>query len=139
MDCFIAMLRGQCSQFNCKISQSIFPLHNPSAFHLTLSSGQTEPRLWWQCPNILTFWSSGFFCSCNAHLCGSAAPAFCHCYTQRCGCSQRISSLGISVCFCSFSLCPFLAFSLLCFLFLACLPLFPMYALKNGSFSLPKE
>lgn len=117
MDCLIAVLRDQGLQFNCKISQNIFSFHNPSAFQVTLSSGQTEPRLCWQCPNIPTFWSSGFFCSCNAHPCGSAAPAFCHCYTQRCGCSRWISSLGISVCFCSFSLGPFLAFSLLCLLF----------------------
>lgn len=61
MDCLIAVLRDQGLQFNCKISQSIFSFHNPSAFQATLSSGQTEPRLCWQCPNIPTFWSSGFF------------------------------------------------------------------------------
>lgn len=60
MDCFIAMLRDRL-QFNCKISQSIFSFHNPNAFQVTLSSGQTETRLCWQCPNIPTFWSSVFF------------------------------------------------------------------------------
>lgn len=135
------MLRDRL-QFNCKISQSIFSFHNPNAFQVTLSSGQTETRLCWQCPNIPTFWSSGFF---FFFLLLQCPPMWFCCTSFLSLLYSEVWMFLVDQFFGNF--CVFLLFfswpisgifPALPFI-LAHLPLFPMYALKSESFSLPKE
>lgn len=142
MGCFMAMLRGQCLRFNCKISQSISSFHKPQSL-------PSDPELWpdraltvVEIPKYASPFVPlvPFVTAVPTHVvpCTRHSSLLCSEVPKLLVGSILWESLFVSALF-SFSLCPFLTFPpCFTFYFSTCLPLLPLMLSKVRVFFCPK-